>query len=323
MTRQFAIKNATILAKAAYPPLSTWEFKHVTTEQAVRDRLNESTIYFVVQRPMLWFDNLDPDSNPLRFEIVDGSGQRMQCLFDVYRALGLDADDVIDIEFGYHRNEVSEARPLRHVAGIRIYRRGDFVAWWSPAKLLFEISARDLPVRAAGDISAFTDYDVHYIGQAYDQKIWKRLEAHRRLQDVLTEKDIRGDHIKRNALEVSLITLEIIGVDEYGYDASVPFPLPAAYEPIIHEVGADPASDTHVAFTTQWMIPGNPAATNELEAMLIEMFRPRYNKIKFSKYPNIKSGARNLGYTYTDVAITDFPFRLKDVDGNEPLMDAD
>lgn len=57
--------------------------------------------------------------------------------------------------------------------------------------------------------------------------------------------------------------------------------------------------------------------------MLIHMFDPKYNEIKFSIYPNIKNGTRAVGYTYTDVAITDFPFRLKDADGSEPLADAD
>ncbi len=48
--------------------------------------------------------------------------------------------------------------------------------------------------------------------------------------------------------------------------------------------------------------------TNKLEAMLIHMLETKYNDVKFAIYPNIKNGARSLGYTYSDMARTDFPF---------------
>ncbi|MBY2941864.1 hypothetical protein HF264_19550 [Rhizobium leguminosarum] len=318
-----AIKNATILARAAYPPVSAWEFKSITTEKLVRDRLSASTIYFVVQRPMLWFDNVEPDHNPMSFDIVDGSGKCIHCVLNVYEALGLREDEIIDVEVSFHRLETSSQRPFRHVAAIRVYRGGEFLAWWSPAKLLFEASTRGLPLKGAGDLDAFIDYDVHYIGQAFDQKVWKRLKAHAKLQDVLTEEDVRGEFHRRPALEVSLITLEIIGIQEQGFDAQSPILLPSPYEPIIHQFDVDPPSDNFAAFYRPWLVAGDPPATNELEAMLIHMFDPKYNEVKFSNYPNIKNGTRSVGYTYADVAITDFPFRLKDAEGNEPLTDAD
>lgn len=323
MAREIAIKNATIFAKAAYPPVSAWEFKHITTEEAVRDRLSASTIYLVVQRPMLWFDNVQPDLNPITFDIVDGSGKCMHCVLDVYDALGLGTNEIIDLEFGYHREETDTSRPLRNVAAIRVYRGGEFLAWWSPAKLLFEASTRNLPLRAAGDLDAFIDYDVHYIGQAYDQKVWKRLKTHTKLQDVLTEEDVRGEFHKRPALEVSLITLEIIGFAEHVIDARGPIALPSPYEPILHSFETDPPDDEAAAFYSPWLMDGDPRATNELEVMLIQLFEPKYNDTKYFKYPDIANGTRSAGFTYTDMAVTDFPFRLRDARGEEPLQDAD
>lgn len=323
MVHKVAIKNVTILAKAAYPPVSAWEFKYVTTEEAVRDRLTGSTIYIVVQRPMLWFDNVQPDQNPITFDIVDGSGKCMHCQLDVYNALGLGADETIDLEFGYHRGEVDMSRPLRHVAAIRIYRDAEFLVWWSPAKILFEASTRNLPLRASGDLDAFIDYDVHYIGQAYDQKVWKRLKTHTKLQDVLTEEDVRGDFHKRPALEVSLITLEIIGYAEHVIEAAGMIVLPSSYVPILHSFETDPPGDDLAAFHRPWLVDGDPRATNELEAMLIRLFDPKYNDTKYLKYPDIANGTRSAGYTYADMAVTDFPFRLRDARGEEPLQDAD
>lgn len=322
MARKTAIKNATIYAKAPYPPVSAWEFKYLTTEEAVRDRLSASTIYFVVQRPMLWFDNIQLTSNPLAFDIMDGSGQCTHCILDIYDALGLDSSEVIDLEFGYHRKEADRSGPLRNVASIRVYRRGEFLAWWSPAKILFEASTRNLPVLGAGDLNAFTDYEVHYIGQAYDQKVWKRLKKHSQLQDVLTEEDVRGEFHKRPALEVSLITLEITGFAEHVIDASGPIVLPLPYVPIFHSFETDPYSDEAAALFSHWLADGDPRATNELEVMLIRMFEPKYNATKYLNYPNIANGTRSAGFTYTDLAVTDFPFRLKNAGGEEPLQDA-
>jgi hypothetical protein len=323
MARETAIKNATILAKSPYPPVSAWEFKYLTTEQVVRSRLSASTVYFVVQRPMLWFDNIKTDSNPLAFDIIDGSGNCVHCILDLYDALRLDSSEIIDIEFGYHRKEADSSGPLRNVASIRVYKRGEFLAWWSPAKMLFEASTRNLPVQGAGDLEAFIDYEVHYIGQAYDQKVWKRLKKHSQLQDVLTEEDVRGQFHKRPALEVSLITLEITGIAEHIIDASGPIALPSPYEPIFHSFETDPPDDDATAFYSPWLVEGDSRATNELEIMLIRMFDPKYNTRKYLNYPNIANGTRSAGYTYADMAVTDFPFRLRDARGVEPLQDAD
>jgi hypothetical protein len=186
--------------------------------------------------------------------------------------------------------------------------------------MLFEATTRNFPLHGAGDVAAFTDYDVHYVGQAFSQKVWERLTGHTNLQSVLSTEFVRGERVPSAALEISLITLEIFGVTEFVIDASRPFPMPEGVTPIIHEVGADEIPIL-AALETVWMKPEDAEATNELEAMLIDMFDPPYNTIKYKEYPYIKRGGRSKGYSLCDVFLTDFPFRLRAQDGTEPLED--
>ena len=51
--------------------------------------------------------------------------------------------------------------------------------------------------------------------------------------------------------------------------------------------------------------------TSEVEAMLVNMFKPAYNDIKFENYPNIEKGTRSAGYTYSSLIIEKLPARLK------------
>ena len=43
--------------------------------------------------------------------------------------------------------------------------------------------------------------------------------------------------------------------------------------------------------------------TNEFEAYLINKFKPKYNKVLYKKYPNIKNGTKSLDFVESDLAI--------------------
>lgn len=70
------MKAARIIAQIPYPPVSAWEFNQLKTEAAVRERLQDATVYIIAQRPILWFDRVRDDGGDIRFEINDGRGPR-------------------------------------------------------------------------------------------------------------------------------------------------------------------------------------------------------------------------------------------------------
>ncbi|MDR6294296.1 hypothetical protein E9232_006850 [Inquilinus ginsengisoli] len=322
MVKTTGVKFARIHAKAVYPPVSAWEFEHLKSERVIQERLQRSTIYIIVQRPMLWFDNVYPGNGKIQFDITEGSEKIIHCILDLGEVFNLSVNEAIEFRVEFHRDAPQDGPPYRNVAGIRVFKEDQFLVWWSPQKLLFESTTRGLPLLGAGDMDAFTDYEVQYIGQAFSQTVWDRLTGHTPLQSALTLGKAKGQGHCNPALEIGLITLEISGVEEIFIDTALPFLLPEGTTPVYHHFEIYPPDPRCLAFYSPWMRQGDPEATNELEAMLIRMFEPTWNKIKYKSYPNIKNGARSKGYTMSSLALDDFPFRLKDTSGEEPLMDA-
>lgn len=312
-----AIKAVRIDAMPAYAPMSAWEFEFLKTEVVVQDRLRDASIYIVAQRPLIWFDNVIIEKDHLSFEITDGGSKRVFCRPNLGEILGLKDGEIFDVQCDFQWDAGKEKQPFRHVAGIRVYRDEELLVWWSPLKLMFE-AARGMPMPVRGDIEAFWDFDVHYIGRAFSQPIWERLTGHDSLQSVITRERPRGSGYTLPAYEICLITLKIDGFDE------------------IMDVVEWPADDIHpkaryFLFSTDgpepnlaelekaWLKPGDAALTTELEAMLIHMFKPTYNKIQFKEYPDMKGGALEAGYFVADIMLQDFPFRLRDWNGEYPL----
>ncbi|CAN7770191.1 hypothetical protein LJR245_007493 [Rhizobium leguminosarum] len=316
-----AIKALRIVAKPAYAPMSAWEFEFLKTEGVVQDRLRDASIYIVAQRPLIWFDNVVIGKDYLSFEITDGGSKRIFCRPDLGVILGLKVGEIVDVQCDFQWDAGKELQPFKHVAGIRIYKDDELLVWWSPLKLMFE-AARGMPMPSRGDIDAFWDFDVHYIGRAFSQPIWERLTGHDSLQSVVTRERPRGSGYTLPAYEICLITLQIVGFDEYMGVVEWP---------------ADDINGkaTYFAYSTEgrepdlaelekaWLEPGDAALTTELEAMLIHMFKPAYNKIQYNEYPDIKGGALGAGYFEADVMLQDFPFNLRNWEGEYPLNDDD
>lgn len=314
-----AVKALRIVAKPAYTPMSAWEFEFLKTEGVVQDRLRNASIYIVAQRPLLWFDNVSVTDNQVSFEITDGSSKRMFCRPDLGAILGLEDGEVVDVQCDFQWDARQSVQPHQHVAGIRIYKNEELLVWWSPLKLMFE-AARGMPMPSKGDVDAFWDFDVHYIGRAFDQPIWDRLTGHTKLQSVVTRERPRGSGYTLPAYEVCLIALQIVGFDEFMGVLDWPSELvsPKAKHYPFSTDGPDPDLRE---LEKAWLTLEGAALTTELEAMLIHMFKPAYNKITYKEYPDVAGGALAAGYYDADVLLQDFPFRLRDSEGNYPLRD--
>lgn len=316
-----ALKSLRIIAKPVYSPMSAWEFEFLKTEGVVQDRLRNSSIYIVAQRPLVWFDNVVISADHLSFEITDGGSRRIFCRPDLGAILGLKEGEVVDVQCDFQWDASNELPPYKHVAGIRIYKSDELLLWWSPQKLLFE-AARGMPLPSHGDIDAFWDFDVHYIGRAFSQPIWERLTGHDNLQSVLTRERPRGSGYTLPSYEICLITLEIVGFDELM--GIVEWPSEEINEKATYYAFSTDDTDPDLSdLERPWLTLGDAALTVELEAMLIDMFRPKYNKIKYNDYPDIAGGALSVGYFESDVILQEFPFKLRDWEGNFPLENDD
>ena len=303
------IKNIIIQAQTTYPIVSAYEFEFLKTEDVFRRLLSPCTIYIIIQRPLIYFDNLQIGNGTISFNISDGSSNPcLQCTFSPSENGLCINDEELLIDVLFFNGSHSSTAPFTNAAGFKLNSIDDvFIAWYSPTKFLYEYLCRNFIANVSGDFSHYVDYQVHYIGKAFSQEIWNRLTGHEKLQTILTLEESLGQLSERAPFEISLLMLDVIGYDEQNI---FPFnsALAVGVEPILHNLDDQ-------CQLTRFLTPSLPAKaiqlTNEVEALLVNKFRPKYNDILFDNYPNILSGTRSVGYTQSILAIDKMPAILR------------
>lgn len=319
------MKAARIVAEIPYPPVSAWEFNQLKTEAAVRERLQDATVYIIAQRPILWFDRVRDEGGDIRFEINDGRGPPVKGIIDPLRLGLFGPGEPMLLECGFHHDAEETPPPWDRAGSIKLFDRDKRLrAWWSPQKLLFEALAHDLKVPFAGDLERFMEFEIHYIGKAYDQSLWERLAAHRRYLEILINEKVRGVDHAQPSLEITIFALEVVDLEELagrrdGPDEDTPDPPHVK----IFRHPDDPADPRWQAFRRRWAYPHEPAVTTELEAALIDLFKPEHNRIKVKKYPKIAGGLQALGYSDTLLRLRNCPYIFRTQAGGTPLEGAD
>lgn len=305
-----AIRFARIFASTTYPIVSAFEFDVLQEEKIIRERWDASTIYLIVQRPLTYFDNVVMDDTHIWFEIADSDKPPLPCRINLVANDICQVGERINIKVGFHSDEPNYEQPLRNVGGFQLYREnGDFILWWSPQKLLYEMLVKNLEVEIAeeSDPFAFLDFKVHYIGKSFSQKVWDRLTGHAKMQRILTrEREVGRAPEARAPFEISLVILRITGLDDMpmiGGDANHPM---AGPDPIVFSLDLEDESVERF-MTTPPVCLGDEALTREVEAFLIHSFKPAYNEILFDNYPNIVGGMRSKGYSWTDLVVERLP----------------
>ncbi len=308
------IKLINIHAKTNYPIVSAYEFESLKTEEEVKALIKPCTIYFILQRPLLYMKNLFINGNLITFEITDDTDNPpLECFIDVSLNKFLAKHDHLNITIGFYKKEADTEQPFNDVAAIKIYDPMDnFIAWYTPQKIIYEYLSGSLKAIINGDIRKYIDYTVHYIGKSFSQKIWNRLTGHHKLQKALTLELPMNNKSPTSSFEISLLLLDIDGFDEFNvfpyFDNS--FPLNEGITPIIHKINN--ASDFSDFFTKPLLDTNAEELTNEVEAFLINCFKPdTYNEVLMESYPNIKRGTRSAGYTQATLFIDKMPAILK------------
>lgn len=306
----YGVKLANIEAQASYPIVTAYEFEFLKTEEVVQQIIKGSTIYLIVQRPLLYIKDMTTDGGVLRFKITDCYEKTcLECTLDPrQKAFDIGDEEEILIDVQFYKKTPDIEQPYNDVAAIKFLRADQsFIAWLTPQKIIFEFMAGILNMSINGDVLDFIDYKVHYIGQAFDQKIWNRLTGHEKMQSVLTKEDTICQSTHKNSFEISLILLEVTGYTEMNI-----FPLPDfmadSYSKNLQNKLQ--TADDFVKFNEAILKPNAPELTNEVEALLVSNFKPHYNTIKFTKYPNIKSGVRSVGYAGANLCIQKLPAKL-------------
>jgi len=303
------VKTITILASTTYPIVSAYEYEFLKEEEVVRERMGRSTIYLILQRPLTYFNQVRLIDGGISFNITDAKQAPLECFLPFVVNGFCNYGEDSEIELCFYKSDRDESPPFNDVGAIKVRKEnGDFVIWLSPQKFIYEVLCGNLQAEIRGDPLSFSDYRIHYIGQAFDQKVWKRLTGHEKLQKILTLEGPMGEGPSRSPLEISIAMLTIVGFDDNIMMGSYESILPPFPTPIIHKLETEEEGER---FALPWVTVDSPNLTCEVEAMLVNLFKPTYNKIKFDKYPKIKRGTRAKGYTSAQLVIERLPASLR------------
>lgn len=304
----FGVKGIKILATSAYPIVSAYEFEFLKNESIFKKNIEGATIYFLLQRPLMFFDNVILDEGGLFFDIADGINEPLQCFIGMEH-LGITPGEECEINIQWYREPELKSAPFKEVAAFQVFNvKNDFVVWETPQKILYERFSNDLPMIIKGDFLPYMKYHIHYIGQAFSQEIWKRLTGHEKIQKILTLEEPLNRLTTRPSLELSIMMLSITGFDEevcINYDDLI-----SLEDPILHAYNYNEDNELFENFYLPFFAPNDKRLTNEAEALLIRIFLPKYNSKKYKAYPKIAEGARSAGYSYASIHIEKFPVEL-------------
>lgn len=307
------IKNIQIHARTTYPIVSAYEFEFLKSEAEIKALLKPCTIYFIIQRPLVYFNNLRTVDGLICFEVTDdGSNAPLSCRFDPSANGFCTEDEELLINVHFYKKTPDTEQPFCGVAAFKLLDLSNkFLSWFSPQKFIYEYLSGRINAEIDGNITDYIDYTVHYIGKAFSQDIWDRLTGHHKMQSILTIEDALNTQSLKAPFEIALLMLEIDGFDEMNFFPFVGIGLTQGVEPILHELTFEENDDSFDRFYQPKLAAGAKELTTEVEAMLVDTFKPKYNEVLFENYPHIKTGTRSAGYTESTLLIEKIPAILK------------
>lgn len=310
MSEEFVgVKTIQIDCQTRYPIVSSYEFDFLKEEEVIKKLLKPCTIYFIIQRPVLYFSNFRSEPGVISFEIVDGtSTPPLKCRFIPSDSGFCKDNEELDVKIEFYKKKPDEVEPYNDIAIFQLYKTsGDYLGWFSPNVILYGLFAKTLKIEIHGPIKDYIDYQVHYIGQAFDQDIWDRLTGHKKQEKILIREDPLNSKNLKLSYEVALLMLDIEGFTEGTIYPYMGFSLPSNVKPIFYKFTFDESDPRFVEYNKPQVTPDAVELTNEVEASLVSAFKPKYNEIAFKNYPKIKSGTRSLGYSNSSLFIQKMP----------------
>lgn len=307
------IKNIQIHAQTRYPIVTAYEFEFLKTEKEIQTLLKPCTIYFIIQRPLIYINKFIASDGVVSFEITDDKDTSpLICSFEPSANGFCEPDEELLIDVQFYKKDADTKQPFNNMAVFKILTlEKEFLGWFSPQKFIYEYLSESIKAEVKGNIEDYIDYTVHYIGKAFSQDIWKRLTGHHKMQSILTLEDSLNTSELKAPFEISLLMLDIDGYDEAIIFPYYDFAVSEGVEPIVYSFTLEDDDESFVDYYKPNLAPKAEELTTETEALMVSTFRPKYNDILFDNYPNIKNGTRDAGYTESTLVIKNLPAILR------------
>ncbi len=235
------VKTIQIHAKTTYPIVSAYEFEFLKSEEEVKSLLKPCTIYFIIQRPLIYFNNFESKNGIITFDLLDDTDSApLRCKFIPSDNGICPATEERLVKVMFYKKDADLVEPFNNVAVFQLLTlKEEFICWFSPQKFIYEYLSGNINAEIKGNIHDYIDYRVHYIGKAFSQDIWERLTGHHKMQKILTlENELNTSSLKA-PFEIALLMLDVDGFDEANLFPYQGFGLSGECDPIFHEISLD------------------------------------------------------------------------------------
>ena len=283
----------------AYSPLSSYDFAILKNDISINRAIENSTLYIIAKRPVLYFNNVSVDEKTwsLKFEIHQNENSEIlfcSLPFDQEHLFSIN-DNPISLRFWYSDEKYAEEGLIKNqVTGIQFYSGDDyqnFKLWLSPEKFLKNSDSNSIKATIKGDLINFRKYQVLYVGKATEQSIVTRLSNHSKLQEILS--------IENN-----------ISVGELTKDETVLLLFELTPELLTRTYAAKDDLQ-HVLPLLKGELPSQNKITSDAEKALIKLMSPKYNSIKYKKYPEGLDGLHGDNYDNIVYFLREIPKYLR------------
>ena len=282
----------------AYCPLCNYDFTLLKTDPIVQNIIERSSLYVIVQRPQIRFDNItyNAEEKAIEFEIRQyDNNDVLKCKVPLFQEnIATDSSNEVLGHFGSNdKKNTLVALPLNNIHGMKFYEKNAaterFLIWISPEKFLHNYWEGLIKAEVEGNIRSFTKYKVHYVGQATKQDIWERLTGHNKLQDILSlEYPLTYGTLPTHEIAILLFNFkDNMRIDTFGDNSNI-------------DEMADSLTSTNI-------IPEQRTIFLDAEKALIKAMQPKYNDklFRFKNYPKSSDGLYKhnynlISYTFTD-----------------------
>ncbi|MDD4971973.1 MAG: hypothetical protein PHT07_21310 [Paludibacter sp.] len=280
-----------------YSPLCNYDFTILKKDPIIQDIIERSSLYVIAQRPEMRFDNITTNAaeKTIEFEIRQHKNKNvLKCKVPLFQEnIATEPNNEILAYFGSHDKNFSiksTKTSLNNIHGIKFYESNldteSFLLWISPEKFLHNYWENLLDAEIKGNIRDFTKYQVHYVGQATKQDIWKRLTGHDKLQDILS--------LEYPLIYGSLPTHEVVILLFYFKDNIQ-----------IQSFGDNSNMNEAVDCFLGRNLPEQRTIFLDAEKALINAMQPKYNDELFKNYPKSSDGLYNHNYDAVSYTLTD------------------
>ncbi len=206
----------------------------------------------------------------LQFEIHQKNNPHFLKVSFPFLQKNITDDDQTGVELHLYfqdKKNKTNVGPFNDLRGIKLYQANNFLLWFTPEKFLHSYWIGQIFAEIEGKITNFTKYNVHYVGKATDQDIWKRLTGHATLQDILS---------LENPLTYGALPTEEIALLLFRFQNNLSI---NTYKPADNDISDMVAT---IMGTNQ---PDQRTIYLDAEKALVKAMQPKYNKEMYRSYP--------------------------------------